>query len=69
MEKSQNNDPSIIKQKDTRDYKLQDNEGHMKGDNLSTFNEQQTQERQQAEDEAPLNRKDARDDARGTEQG
>ena len=69
MEKRQDNDPSVIRQKDTRDYQLQDNEGHMKGDNVSTFNEQQAQERQQGEDEAPLNRKDARDDVRGTEQG
>lgn len=44
----------------------QDNEGHLAGSNLSTFNEASAQEREQADDNE-LNRTDARSDVKGTE--
>lgn len=47
----------------------QDNEGHLHGSNLAEFNEQQAQEAQRKEDENPLNRKDARGNVSGAEEG
>ena len=69
MENRKDNDPTVQRQKDTRTYEVQDNEGHMKGSNLSTFNEQQAQERQQKEDDSELNKEDARGGVTGTDQG
>jgi hypothetical protein len=44
----------------------QDNEGHLAGSNLSTFNEQSAQEHER-NDNSELNRLDARGDVKGTE--
>jgi hypothetical protein len=47
--------------------KGQDHEGHIKGSKQAEFNEQNAQANQQREDEADLNRRDARDNVQGTE--
>lgn len=44
----------------------QDNEGHLKGSNQRTFNEQSAQEHER-NDDSELNRLDARGDVKGTE--
>ena len=46
----------------------QDNEGHILGSKQAEFNERQNQAEQQREDDAPLNREDARGTVSGTEQ-
>lgn len=45
----------------------QDSEGHIKGSNQEAFSEQRAQDYQKKEDEAELNKTDARDNVQGTE--
>lgn len=46
----------------------QDNEGHLAGSNQSTFNERSAQDHERNDDNE-LNRRDAREDAKGTGAG